>query len=322
MTATPGKPLAVITGLTASGKSELALELCRHFARQSATLEIVCCDSMLVYKGLDIGTDKPNPDVRREIPHHLLDVIAIEADFTVGDYLRLARRALTEIWERGNQPLVVGGTGLYLRALTQGLVEIPEINAEQSHAYRARRKQEVETTGSCREIYHELARRDPDSARTIHPNDLYRITRALEVLDLTGKTLSAYQDEHRFSERPFDAHIVAIDWPRTLIYERIEKRIDRMLEQGLEAELQTLLQQGVSPQARPLQALAYRYFLQAARGDISRDAAIEKTKKESRHFAKRQATWFRRQPELQWLKAPQALLEQATRVFAFLTKKP
>jgi len=293
--------LPVITGLTASGKSELALAVVGEFAKKGTKCEIVCCDSMLVYKGMDIGTAKPKESLQKELPHHCINLVNPDESFDVGDYVREAKKVIQDITKRNAIPLLVGGSGLYLRALTKGLLPLPESESEELQEIRLRLKDELKQKEGPAILRKRLEKIDPVSFQTIHPNDHYRIVRALEVYELTGKPLGEMQKEHSFQEEPYQTKMVALKWPREKLYERIHQRIDQMIQEGLEKEVRSLLQKGYSPDLHPMKGLAYRHFVQKELGNLSKEEALNLTKRDSRHFAKRQATWFRPLKEIHFL---------------------
>jgi len=285
-------PIVVIVGPTASGKSSLALALAQRTAG-----EIVCADSMQVYRGLDIGTGKPSAEERRQVPHHLVDLVAPDEPFTAADYARLARRVLAEIRRRGRVPIVVGGTGLYVRALFRGLFEGPGENP----SIRASLRKEAETSGSTA-LHRRLADLDPAAAARIHPNDLFRIVRALEIVTLTGRPISGLRDAGRHHPRPILGPVLrfGLDRHRDELYRRIEERVDRMMEQGLLEEVRDLLARGYVPTLKPLRALGYRHMIGYLKGEMPLHRAIATLKRDTRRYAKRQLTWFRRERDLEW----------------------
>lgn len=202
----PKLPLAVITGATGTGKSSLALALVALLSQKNISCEIVCCDSMLVYQGLDIGTDKPGQEIRAQIPHHCIDIVTPHEDFDAGDYVKSAQKAIQEISSRGAFPLLVGGTGLYLRALTQGLLKLPPMDPEALSEFRQNLRDQAQQEGNCKKIYQQLEEIDPESAQKIHINDLYRITRALEIYEFTGKNAEFLARRTRVSTKALSHH--------------------------------------------------------------------------------------------------------------------
>ena len=282
---TPRKiPLLVICGPTASGKTRLALEL-------AATLpiEVISADSRQIYRGMDIGTAKATPEERACVPHHLLDVVAPDEPFSAADFMRLGREAITGIHQRGKLAVVVGGTGLYLDALTRGLVtapgedpllrqELAELEAQHGEGALHRRLQEV----------------DPDAAGRLKPRDHQRIIRALEVFALCGETLSALQERHAFSDGPYEVISIGLEVERSLLYRRIDARATTMFSSGLLEEAQSLLDQGFSRELKALRTIGYREALSYLCGESTLTTALEHTQQESRRYAKRQMTWFRK----------------------------
>ena len=307
--------LPVITGITASGKSALAIALVEKFSKEGIQSEIVCCDSMLVYKGMDIGTAKPSPSIQKQIQHHCLDLVNPDETFDAGHYVKEAKKGINQIISRGNLPLLIGGSGLYLRALTKGLLELPFDNQEQLKQIRTRLKNEIENKNGKAVLRQRLQKIDPEALSIIHPNDNYRLIRQLEVFELTGKPLRQLQANHAFRDSPYEIKMVALKWPRKKIYQRINARLDQMVNEGLEKEVKNLLENGISPQAKPLKTFAYRYFVKNHLGECTKEQAISLSKRDSRHFAKRQATWFRPLKDLYWLQGDQDLKNLTYEVF-------
>ncbi len=286
----PEKNLVIILGPTAVGKSELAIDLAQRLAG-----EIINCDSMQVYRGFDIGTDKPPLEIRQKVCHHLIDIVDPDTQFTAAAFVEHALTAIQQIVSRNHLPLVVGGTGLYLKALTEGLFPGPGRNQE----VRQNIEREIETHG-LDVLYQRLLTVDPEYGQKIHPHDRVRIVRALEVYVLTGKPIS----EHFKSTRPylegFKLTKIGLKLDKKELSKRIDERVDRMFARGLVTETQKLLSQGIPESAPPFQALGYKQVLNYLRGKISLDEAKEQTKKETRQYAKRQTTWFRRMKGIVW----------------------
>lgn len=286
----PEKNLVIILGPTAVGKSELVIDLAQRLAG-----EIINCDSMQVYRGFDIGTDKPPLEIRQKVCHHLIDIVDPDTQFTAAAFVEHALTAIQQIVSRNHLPLVVGGTGLYLKALTEGLFPGPGRNQE----VRQNIEREIETHG-LDVLYQRLLTVDPEYGQKIHPHDRVRIVRALEVYVLTGKPIS----EHFKSTRPylegFKLTRIGLKLDKEELSKRIDERVDRMFARGLVTETQKLLSQGIPESAPPFQALGYKQVLNYLRGKISLDEAKEQTKKETRQYAKRQMTWFRRMKGIVW----------------------
>lgn len=301
-------PILAILGPTATGKSALGIDLAlRHGG------EIISCDSTAVYRGFDIGTDKVPIDQRRGIPHHLIDVVEPTDEYTAARFSRDAVAAIEDICARGRWPILVGGTGLYYRALTRGLFPGPGADARM----RTRLEKIAERRGV--EFLHRMLRRvDPDSARRIFPRDRKRMVRALEVYFLTGKPLT----EHFASTISPLAHhrvcAVALSPPTSLIADRVRTRVDAQFEQGLMDEIRGLLARGVPETARPFGGLVYRQALELLHGVRNEVETRELIVRENRHYARRQLIWFRKEPNLVWFQTSGENPETLTAVEALL----
>ncbi len=278
----------IILGPTASGKSALALHLAERLQG-----EIVSCDSVAVYHEFDIGAAKPSAGDRRRVPHHLIDVVSPAGQFTAGDYSRLARRALQEISSRNRLPIVVGGTGLYLRALLEGLFSGPP----RSDELRQRLRERAAERGPAY-LHRLLARLDPAAARTIHANDVAKMVRALEVSITARQPMTEMWQQGRDPLQGFRVLRLGLNPDREALYQRINLRAEQMFEQGLVEETKTHLRR-YGP-VRPLDSLGYRQALEYMRGTVTLPEAIAAAQQAHRNYAKRQLTWFRREPEVQW----------------------
>ncbi len=284
-------PLVAIVGPTGAGKSELALLLAAQFRG-----EIVNCDSLQVYRHLDIGTAKLLPNERRGMPHHLIDIVNPDRVFTAGQYARLARPLLAEIAARGALPIVVGGTGLYLRALLDGLFPGPERN-ERLRARLARR--EARRPGWLHRL---LARFDPQAAGRIHSGDVRKLIRAVEVLLVTRKPLSSWLGERgRDPLRGFRVLKLGLGPPRDALYQRLNVRCERMFKCGLIEEVTRVLALGFRPDSKALESHGYRQAVQVLEGEIDATEALRLAQRNTRRYAKRQWTWFRRDAGVSWL---------------------
>ena len=284
-------PLVVIAGPTGAGKSELALALALRFHG-----EIVNCDSLQLYRHLDIGTAKVLPAQRRGVPHHLLDLVNPDEVFTAGEYAHRARPLLREIVARGRLPLVVGGTGFYLHALFEGLFPGPARDA----TLRARLlNREARRPGSL----HRLLRRfDPQAAGLIHARDVQKLTRALEVILLTRRRLTDWFAAGRDPLRGFRTLKLGLDPPRDALYARLDRRCEHMFASGLLDEVRRILEMGFPPTSKALAAHGYRQALQVLRGELDLHQALYYAQRNTRRYAKRQWTWFRREPDMLWLR--------------------
>jgi len=287
--------LLVITGPTASGKSDLALQLA-----ESLNGEIICADSLTIYRGLAIGSAKPTLEQQQRIPHHLLDIRDPTEPFTAADFRELATEAIMDCTARGKRPILVGGTGLYLRSLLRGLNKAPG----EDPALRKQLLKRAEQEGG-EVLLAELGRFDPATAQRLHPNNMLRIIRAIEVYLCSGIPLSQFHAEHRFSETPFDALQFCLDLPRQILYQQIDQRVELMLKNGLLEEVKQLLQDGIPSECKPLQAIGYKEVISHLRGEFDKNEMIRLIKRNTRHFAKRQLTWFRSEPDLQWVAYPE-----------------
>jgi tRNA dimethylallyltransferase len=288
-------PLIAIVGPTASGKSQLALFLAECFHG-----EIVNYDSVQIFRHIDIGTAKPTPEQRRLIPHHMIDLREPTEIFTAGDYQREARRVLQEICDRGKMPILAGGTGLYLRALTEGLFNGPT----RSTYWRNRLEMIAERKG--RGYLHNLLRRlDPAAASRIALRDKPKVIRALEVRLETGKALSRHLEERpRQPLTGFEVHFIGLNPPREELYKRINDRVRQMFSAGLVQEVRQLLGKGIPPSAKPFEAIGYRHVIADLDSCIPEEETIRIIQRDTRRYAKRQITWFRKQPDVTWFDGP------------------
>ena len=283
----------VLTGPTATGKTDLALRLA-----EAHGCEIIGMDSMQIYRRMDIGTAKPTPAERARVPHHLIDVAEPDEAFSVARYQELAEQAAREIFARGRIPLFVGGTGFYLRALRHPMA----MGAVKGNEALRRALEAEAVTPEGREALHRrLAEVDPAPARRLHVNDSRRVIRALEVWQLTGKPFS--MQENSGETPPFRFRAAALTMDREALYHRVEQRVDRMIAEGLEAEVRGLLASGLSPKAQSMQAIGYKEMAAHLLGEYDLDKAIYEIKLGTRHYAKRQLTWLRREEELCWADA-------------------
>lgn len=285
------KPRVVILlGPTGVGKSKLAIDLAEEFGG-----EIVSADSMQVYLHMDIGTAKPTQEEQRRVRHHMIDLVTPDQPFHAGLYRTLCRETLDQLHRSGKFIWVVGGTGLYIKALTEGLFTSPEIDP----SVRERLRWEAKEKGK-ESIYERLKKVDPKTASRLGPWDLFRTIRALEVFDSTGVPISFYQEQHQFRERPYHTLKIGLQMDRSILYQKIEERVDRMIERGFLTEVGTLLEMGYSPQLKPMQGLGYKEMVRFLLKEVGWSEALREMKKETRHYAKRQWTWFKADPEVCW----------------------
>lgn len=281
-----------IAGPTASGKTALAVELAKEFDG-----EVISCDSMQIYRRMDIGTAKPTKDEMQGIPHHMLDVAEPDEDFSVSRYCQMATPLLDDILARGKTAIIAGGTGLYMDSLIRGnsFAPCPATGA------RERLEREADELGMDFMLT-KLQSIDPVAAEKLHVADRKRILRALEVFEETGETITCHNQRTQAIPPRYNPLWLGLDFdPRQALYDRIDLRVGLMLEQGLVEEIQNLLACGIPPKATSLQAIGYKEFVTALEGNGSIQDAAEEVRKASRHYAKRQLTWFRRNPRMHWL---------------------
>ena len=287
--------LVIIQGPTATGKSELAVRLAEEFGG-----EIVGADSLQIYRGMEIGSAAPGPELRARVPHHLIGIREPDAPFTAADYAREAGEAIAGILDRGRTPIVVGGTGLYLRVLLGGLIEAPAGDAELRRELVERA--EREGTGA---LLRELAQIDPEAAVRLHPNDRVRIIRALEICRTTGRPFSQMTREHGFRDARYEVLKIGLTRDRAALYRRVEERTDRMLEAGLVAEVRELLARGYSPELKSMGAIGYKEICRHLTGSLTLDEAADLIKRDTRRYLKRQLTWFFRDSATNWFEYPE-----------------
>ena len=285
------KMLAVV-GPTASGKSDLAIELCRHYGG-----EVISCDSMQIYKKMNIGTAKPTSEEMQNIPHHLIDFIDVGAEYSVSDYVADAEKCVNELFGRGVLPVFCGGTGLYVDSFLSG-IEFSDF--ENDPAVRKRLEDEFLCSG-IETIYERLCKADPDIAVSIDVNNTKRVIRALEVYETTGVTMTEWNKRSRENANKKDCLVIGLDYEdRATLYERIDKRVDIMMENGLEQEVKSLIEEGCKPTYQSMRGIGYKEWFEYFEGRSSKEEVIALIKKHSRNYAKRQFTWFNNQMMVNW----------------------
>ena len=286
------KPLVALVGPTAVGKSRVGILLAKVLGT-----EVLTADSRQVFRGMDIGMDKPTVAERQGVPHRLIDLVEPDQPFNVGLYRRHALEEIGRLHEAGKLPLLVGGTGLYVRALLRGLWDGPAAD------WVLRGKLEAEALDQgVGALYQELSRVDPASAQRLHPHDQVKIIRALEVYRLSGRPLSDAIHEHAFGESPFSSLVIGLTRERESLYRRVDARVDEQLAKGLLEETRRLLAKGYDRQLGSMKGLGYRQMAGYLDGEYSYEEAVRLLKRDTRHFAKRQLTWFRKEPGLIWLR--------------------
>ena len=286
--------VVILLGPTGVGKSRLAIEWAEELGG-----EIISADSMQVYRYMDIGTAKPTLDDQKRVRHHLIDLVTPDQPFHAALYRTLGRKTIDQLYQDKKPIWVVGGTGLYIKTLTQGLFSSPKIDPH----VRESLKQKAKEKGADA-LYGRLKEVDPNTAIRLHPNDLFRIIRALEVFDSTGAPISFYREQHRFGERPYLTLKMGLEMDRDMLYRRIDERVNQMLEKGFLQEVEKLMEVGYGPELKPMQSLGYKQMVQFLSKEIKWDEAVGQMKRDTRHYAKRQLTWFKADPEVQWWDEP------------------
>lgn len=286
------KPLIVLTGPTAVGKTSLSISLAK-----AVNGEIISADSMQVYRKMDIGSAKIRKEEMQGVKHYLIDVLDPEEEFHIVKFQQMAKQAMDQIYSKGKVPILVGGTGFYIQAVTR---DIDFTEAEQENRYRSELEQMAEEKGA--EYLHEMLRNvDPVSADTIHANNIKRVIRALEFYHQNGTTISAHNEEQKKQVSPYNLAYFVLNAPRNILYDRIDKRVDQMLADGLIREVEELKEAGCHRGMVSMQGLGYKEILAYLEGEYPLEEAVRVLKRDTRHFAKRQLTWFRRESDVIWL---------------------
>lgn len=286
------KPLIVLAGPTAVGKTSLSISLAK-----AVNGEIISADSMQVYKKMDIGSAKIRPEEMQGVKHYLVDVLDPEEEFHIVKFQQMAKEAMEEIYAKGKIPILVGGTGFYIQAVTR---DIDFTEAEQENSYRTELEALAEEKGA--EYLHEMLRKvDPASADSIHANNVKRVIRALEFYHQNGTPISAHNEEQKKQVSPYDLAYFVLNAPRDILYERIDKRVDQMMDEGLVKEVEELRNDGCHRGMVSMQGLGYKEILAYLEGEYPLEEAVRILKRDTRHFAKRQLTWFRRESDVIWV---------------------
>lgn len=284
--------LCVLTGPTGIGKTKLSLDIAEEL-----DAEIISADSMQIYKYMNIGTAKVDSSEASRIPHHLIDIVYPDEEFSVSDFMKKAKSKITDINSRGKLPLLVGGTGLYINSL------VYDLNfAKTAYDEEVREKYENLANEYGLDYVHNLLEDiDPERAKKIHENDIKRVIRALEIYELTGKTMSEYNKDFRKENTDYDLTMICLNMDRQELYNHINKRVDKMVEKGLIDEVKKLLDMGYDPESTALQGIGYKELISYLDGEISLDDSLALIKQKSRNYAKRQLTWFRRDNRFKWV---------------------
>ena len=287
----PKPKIICVVGPTASGKTGYAISLAKKMNG-----EVVSCDSMQIYQQMTIGTAKPTKEEMQGIPHHMMDIVSPKTNYSVAEFVTDAKRSIDDILARGKVPILCGGTGLYIDSLLNGICFDDDVCDE---VYRDELKVLAEQEGN--EAVHALLREaDPKAAEEIHPNNVKRVIRTLEIIKTTGKTKEEYDRDSR-GEPCYDTTIYGMEWEREELYRRIDLRVDTMIEQGLVEEVKSLLNYGIPKDSTAMQAIGYKELIAYLEGDCTLEKAIEIIKRETRRYAKRQLTWFRRNKDIIWV---------------------
>ena len=305
--ATARPKIIIICGPTGIGKTAVAIVLAQHFNGQ-----IIGADSMQVYKHMDIGTAKPTAEEKTCVVHHMIDIVEPDESFDAAQFSERARAKIFELSRQNIVPFVVGGTGLYIKTLLYGLFNAHVFDPE----VRERLKAEADTQG-IEFLYERLRGLDPDTAKRLHPNDTYRIFRALEVVESTGQAISKHHKNHGFLEQPFASLKIGLSMDRAVLYERINTRVDAMISAGFLDEVKGLLARGYSVDHKPMQSIGYRHLVDYIEGRLSWEECVRTLKRDHRRYAKRQLTWFGADAEIIW-KEPAQLNEMTDLINNFL----
>jgi tRNA dimethylallyltransferase len=306
----PKPSLIIISGPTCVGKTDVAIALAEPLGG-----EIISADAVQVYRYMDIGTAKPSEEQRAQVRHHLIDVVNPDEPFSAALFKTMADAVIQDLHQKGHPIFVVGGTGLYIKALTSGLFA----GKEQDQLIRKRLRDEAETLG-LDALYRRLQEVDPAAAARIHPNDTYRIIRALEVHEVTGQPISHHQKVHGFVDFRYTTLKIGLTPDRNILYDRINKRVDLMLASGLLEEVKWLLDQGYPSSLKSMRSIGYRHMADYLRGRTPRDETIRLFKRDTRRYAKRQLTWFRADQEILWLEPGQIDIMRK-KIDSFLTER-
>jgi len=282
--------VVILLGPTGVGKSKFAIECAEELGG-----EIISADSMQVYRYMDIGTAKPTLEDQKKVPHHLIDLVTPDQPFHAALYRTLGRKTIDQLVESKTPIWVVGGTGFYIKTLIQGLFSSPKIDPRVRENLRAEAKEKEEGA-----LFERLKSVDSQTASHVHPNDLFRIIRALEVFDSTGVPISFYREQHRFGERPYVTLKIGLEMNRDILYRRIEERVDQMLEKGFLGEVVRLMEMGYGRELKPMQSLGYKQMVQFLLKEVGWDEAVGQIKRDTRRYARRQWTWFKSDPEVRW----------------------
>lgn len=304
----PLKKIIAVIGPTASGKTRLGIDLANAVGG-----EIVSADSMQIYRQMDVGTAKPTSEELSLAPHHLIDIIEPDQTFNAGNFVEIADKTIQQIVSQDKVPVLLGGTSLYVRALLHGIIKVPDTSLEIKEKVRTLAKEK-----GLPYLYQLLQENDPESASQLHPNDISRVSRAMEFFWTTGKSIKNFQAEHQFQQNRYDVIKIGCEWDRNELYERINLRVHQMVEQGLIEEVEKLLKKGYSADLPSMQSIGYKQAVAYLNGEFSKENMIIDIQQKTRRYAKKQLTWYRKDTTVHWL--PKGILndETITQVKQFL----
>ena len=298
--------IVVICGPTGVGKTSIAIKLAKKFSG-----EIISSDSVQIYRYLNIGTAKPTAKELSQVTHHLIDIINPDESFDAAEFAKRAREKSGILIKNKILPFIVGGTGFYIKAFVHGLFRSRSVNLETIEKL----EKDIKTFGNI-EIHKRLLKCDPEAGRRIHPNDKFRVVRAMEVFQSTGKTISQYQKEHAFQENPYNVLQIGLNMERSLLYDRINKRVDLMISNGFIEEVKKLLENGYCENLKSMQSIGYRHIIDYVQKKITLDKTVELLKRDTRRYAKRQLTWFKKDININWID-----VKETDRAFMLINKK-
>ncbi|WP_022760003.1 MULTISPECIES: tRNA (adenosine(37)-N6)-dimethylallyltransferase MiaA [unclassified Butyrivibrio] len=290
------KRLVILTGPTAVGKTKISIELAKQLGG-----EIISADSMQVYKDMNIGTDKISKEAMQGIPHHLIDFLDPAEDFNVFEFQKLAKEAIEDITNRGKLPIIVGGTGFYIQSVLYDIDFSNNHDSDELKAFKQELSELAQAPEGVHKLYEMLKETDPEYAKDLHENNVKRVMRALCFNKETGMKISEHNEDQRAKSSPYDFFYFVLTDDREILYDRIEKRIDKMMEEGLIDEVKALKEKNIDRKATSMQALGYREILSYLDNEVTKERAVELLKRNTRHFAKRQLTWFRREKDVSWV---------------------
>ena len=302
--------IAVI-GPTAAGKTEIGITLA-----QQTQGEVISVDSMQIYREMDVGTAKPTDEMLTQTPHHLINILLPDQPYNAGRFVEDADAIITDLRKREKSVILVGGTGLYIRALVHGIIDVPEIS--QGVRETVRKLAFEQGVAAC---YQQLQQNDPKSAKTLHPNDLSRIVRALEIVLDTGKSIRDFQADHRFKQHRYQALYIGAAWEREELYDRINRRVHIMVENGLIAETEKLLSMGYSDDLPSMNAIGYKQAVAFLQGKMTQAEMVADIQQKSRRYAKKQITWYKKDPSIHWLNKNELTAQDIQLVKSFLKRE-